>query len=115
MKKWLVILLTVIGVLVVEALVLLGIMWFGVYNISTSNHDNAVVNWFFDTGSTRSVETRAKHITVPNLSDPKKVQDGFMHYNEMCVTCHGAPGVEPSEIAKGFGRPRRIWSKRSLS
>jgi mono/diheme cytochrome c family protein len=27
---------------------------------------------------------------------------GFAHYNEMCVVCHGAPGIEPSEMTKGL-------------
>ena len=27
---------------------------------------------------------------------------GFEHYQEMCVTCHGAPGVDRSEIGKGL-------------
>jgi mono/diheme cytochrome c family protein len=105
MNKWVVVLLTVIGVLVLEAAVLLGVMWWGGYNISTYNHDVGIVNWFFDTGMERGVETHAKGITVPDLNDPKKVQGGFVHYDEMCVMCHGGPGVEPGEIGKG------LWPK----
>jgi len=28
--------------------------------------------------------------------------EGFEHFDEMCTICHGAPGVEQSEIGKGL-------------
>jgi mono/diheme cytochrome c family protein len=102
MKKSIVVVLTVVIVLVIEGAVLMGIMWWGGYNISTYNHDNSIANWFFDTGMTRDVQSRAKGITIPDLTHPRKVQEGFKHYDDMCVTCHGAPGVEPGEMAKGL-------------
>jgi mono/diheme cytochrome c family protein len=30
------------------------------------------------------------------------INTGFAHYKEMCVTCHGAPGVQPDETGKGL-------------
>lgn len=50
----------------------------------------------------RSVATRASAVSVPELNDPKLVAEGASHYNSMCVSCHGAPGVEPGEIASGL-------------
>lgn len=78
------------------------VVFTGVYNVSTNNHDNGVINWVMDTAMTRSVQEHAKGITAPSLSDPAMIQMGFRHYRAMCVDCHGAPGVHPEEIAKGL-------------
>ena len=40
---------------------------------------------------------------------------GFDHYSEMCVTCHGAPGREPDEIAKGLNPPAPVLAHLSSS
>jgi mono/diheme cytochrome c family protein len=38
------------------------------------------------------------------------IAEGFGHYNEMCVICHGAPGIEPSEMTKGlYPEPPRFY------
>ena len=96
------ILLTVLAVLVLEAAGWFVFLYSGTYNISTYNHDNGPINWALDTGMTRSVIRHAKAIQAPQLTDPAMIQMGFEHYHEMCVTCHGAPGVAPDEIARGL-------------
>jgi mono/diheme cytochrome c family protein len=95
-------LLAILLVLVLVASVGLILMFSGVYNVGTANHDDALVNWYLDTGTTHSVKYHAKGITPPALTDPGVIQEGSAHYKEMCVSCHGAPGVEPGEIAKGL-------------
>ncbi len=45
MKKGVVVLVTVLIVLVVEALAFLALMYSGGYNIGTSNHDNGAINY----------------------------------------------------------------------
>lgn len=96
------IIITMIIVLVVEAAGWVAFLYSGVYDISTANHGNAAINWALDTGTTRSVVRHAKRIKAPQLTDPALVQEGFRHYDAMCVSCHGAPGVPPGEIAKGL-------------
>jgi mono/diheme cytochrome c family protein len=89
----------------VVILVLIGVsavIYSGAYDVGTSNHDNALMNWALDTAMTRSVERHAKGIPVPALTDPAMIQQGFRHYRHMCADCHGAPGVAPEEIAKGL-------------
>ncbi len=50
----------------------------------------------------QSVQRHARGVAVPELDDPVKVHSGFRNFHGMCVACHGAPGSEPSEIAKGL-------------
>lgn len=118
MKK---IIATIIIVLAAEALGWVVCLYWGIYNIGTRNHDNAVVNWALDTGMTRSVALHARGIHVPKLTDPALIQKGFQHYDEMCVGCHGAPGVAPGEIAQGLwpkapdlGRSVPTWTPAQL-
>jgi mono/diheme cytochrome c family protein len=93
---------TIIAVLIVEVVMLLIVVFSGWYDISTSNHDNAFINWWFENGGERSVEHHAAGIKAPPLDNPAIVQEGFKHYDGMCSGCHGAPGKPPSEISKGF-------------
>lgn len=53
----------------------------------------------------RSVARRASKTTNPLGKDPAAIKDGAEHYRHMCVTCHGAPGVDPSEIGEGLNPP----------
>lgn len=96
------IILTIIIVLLIEAAVWTGFIYSGAYSVSMSNHDNAVMNWYFDTGTTRSVKQHAEGISPPELNDPKMIRSGANHFAEMCVQCHGGPGEQPQEIAKGL-------------
>jgi mono/diheme cytochrome c family protein len=88
--------------LVVAAAGVLAVVYSGVYNVGTGNHDNALMNWVLDTSMTHSVQRHARGISAPPLSDPAMIQLGAAHYREMCAGCHGAPGITPAEIAQGL-------------
>lgn len=53
----------------------------------------------------RSVARRAPKTSNPVASSPEVLQTGLAHYRGMCVTCHGAPGVDASEIGVGLNPP----------
>ena len=53
----------------------------------------------------RSVAHRAPAKKNPLGSSPDAIRGGFEHYREMCVTCHGAPGVDASEAGQGLNPP----------
>ncbi len=93
---------TVLVVLAVFVVAGLFLIYSGAYDISTSNHDNRLMNWALDTAMTNSVKNHAEGITPPNLEDLAMVREGAAHYQEMCVGCHGAPGREPGEMAEGL-------------
>ena len=52
----------------------------------------------------RSIARRAPKMSN-HLSGPDVVRAGLAHYREMCVTCHGAPGVDASEAGEGLNPP----------
>lgn len=77
------------------------IFYTGAYNtaatIPSSGLEKAVASAVFK----RSVARRAPKTKNP-LSGPDVVRAGLAHYRETCVTCHGAPGVDASEIGEGL-------------
>lgn len=50
----------------------------------------------------RSVAMRAPTGDNPVAGQPQAVVDGLHHYREMCIGCHGGPGIKPDEFALGL-------------
>jgi mono/diheme cytochrome c family protein len=91
----------VIFVVVLLAAALLFI-YSGLFDVSANTPDLGFMHWMLATTQRHSVERRMKNVQVPPLTDPALVRTGFLHYQENCVTCHGAPGVEASEVGQGL-------------
>lgn len=87
---------------IVVAAGVLVMVYSGAYDVSTTNHDNALMNRVLDTAMTRSVQHHARGISAAPPSDSTTIEMGFRHYDRMCVGCHGAPGVAHGDIADGL-------------
>ncbi len=109
--------IAIIAVTIVAELILLVIfVQSGLYNVSTLSPDPGPLKWIFSTTSDNSVKHHAQAIVVPqevkalsegtasndSPSDSSMIAEGFDHYNDMCVTCHGAPGIDRSEAGQGL-------------
>jgi mono/diheme cytochrome c family protein len=96
-------LLVVVTILVLAAV---GFIYSGLYDVSASNPDRGLIRWALVTTQERSVHRSVAalkgKIVVPDLADPTRIRTGLVHYHEMCTTCHGAPGVNISEIGQGL-------------
>ena len=55
-----------------------------------------------DIGMRRSVRARAASIEVPKLDDAALQAEGLGLFRDLCVQCHGAPGVPPAPFALGM-------------
>jgi len=80
----------------------LGFLYSGLFDVAASSPDIGAVRWVVTTVREHSVARRLQGIQVPPLTDPALIRSGFLRYQESCVTCHGAPGVEASEIGQGL-------------
>ncbi len=92
-------------------IVLVGIIYIysGSNNIAQTS-DNAFLTKVFSTVKDRSIRKRIKDMKVPDLADTALYKIGFVHYNEMCTTCHGGPGINPDELSKGlFPAPPKFY------
>lgn len=92
------VLLSVLGVLLVEVFAVLIFVYSGLYNIAASRPHTALGNWFLETTMEESVKRRAGDVEAPQQAS---AAGGVAHFDSMCVICHGGPGVERSEIGKG--------------
>jgi mono/diheme cytochrome c family protein len=99
------ILLSVLMTLVVLFVLFLIFVYSGWYNVSAMNEESGMMKWVFNTTKNNSVGSRMEDIAVPDLSDSSLIKEGFEHYNEMCVSCHGAPGNEETELTKTLNPP----------
>jgi mono/diheme cytochrome c family protein len=96
------ILLSVLVTLFVLIVVFLILIYSGWYNVSAMNEESGIMKWVLSTTSDNSVESRSQDISIPDLVDSLMIKEGFEYYNEMCVSCHGAPGKEETELSKGL-------------
>ena len=105
---------TLIVIVILVLLAGLGIIYSGGLSVAATNQDPALVSWVLSTARERSIEHHAANIIAPTdtvLNSPETLRDGFEHYNEMCVVCHGAPGVDAGEARKGLNPKPPLLAK----
>jgi mono/diheme cytochrome c family protein len=93
----------------IVGIVLTVVIAFGIYYAYSGSYDVAAtmphtefVRWSLDHIQMSSVRAHAESVSpAPDLATVD-LTDGLEHYHAMCVTCHGAPGVQPSAIGKGL-------------
>ncbi len=107
-KTVLTIILTVLIVIAVGAVVMGVVAQSGMINVAATADFLPGVRWFFGTLTESSIRVHAKtaldegRITPPEQISQTMLDTGRHHYVEMCVECHGAPGVDRGEIGKGL-------------
>jgi mono/diheme cytochrome c family protein len=92
----------VLGILAALVFVPLLLLYSGLYDVSAANPDAGWLQRSLEIARERSVHRRARTLQVPDLSNPRLVREGLVHYHFMCVTCHGSPGIPASEIGQGL-------------
>jgi len=111
-------LLRLVILLLVLVVAALAFAYSGIYNVAATEPHWKPVQRFLMLVSDRSVEHHAVGIVVPgNLQDTAVIHLGFQHFQEMCVQCHGAPGMERSEMARGLNPrpPRLLYASKEMS
>lgn len=87
------------------ALLGFGFIYFGIYDVAAARPHTSPTHWMLRAMTARSVAARADRVRegeIPDLSDTILVRRGSVHFEDTCATCHGAPGVDRSEMAEGL-------------
>jgi len=104
--------LTLVAALVLAAGIAVACAMAGIVPVAAGSHHFAPIEWYLSMASDRAVERGGEATQVPATAKAPSdamLKMGMVHYQEMCVTCHGAPGIEPSDIGKGlYPRPPRL-------
>lgn len=78
-------------------------IWTGVYNIGATDKHWAVTNDLIEALRERSIEVRSEDLVPPDdIDDAARLAAGAANYEEMCVTCHLAPGTQATELHEGL-------------
>jgi mono/diheme cytochrome c family protein len=97
-KAFLIPLLTVVVLLLAGA----ALIYSGVYNVAADERHWSLTSRFFETLRLRSIQRQARDVAPPDLSGDDLAVRGAVHYAQMCVMCHLAPGVENTELRQGL-------------
>jgi len=92
----------------------LGFIYSGAFDVAATSKDSALLEWILETTRERSIESRAEVVTAPDdasLNTPENIRIGFEHYDEMCVVCHGAPGIDAGEAREGLNPKPPLLAK----
>ena len=103
--------------LLAAVLVVVAILYyfFGLYNVSATKPHPTIVNTIFHMIAERSIQRNSASLEIPyDVEDKDIYVEGFKEYEEMCVQCHGAPGVEPSSTGKGLFPPAPKFPEKEL-
>ncbi len=108
----------IVTILVTILILILGIYIYvssGSYNVSQLVPHNKITKSLIETTMEKSIEKRMKAINIPdNFADSTMIIEGYEHFNEMCVGCHGAPGKDPGEMVKGlYPEPPLLYKQAS--
>jgi len=93
---------SVLGTLVALAGIVLLVIFTGVYDVAADGGHAGLTRWALNTLQESSVSARAAYVEGSPPTDSTSLQHGLEHYREMCVTCHGAPGVQRGEVGRGM-------------
>ena len=74
----------------------------GLYDIGADTRHWLITEKIVGIVRERSIESRAKDITVPNLENPQLVLQGAGQYAAMCANCHLAPRMDDTGISLGL-------------
>lgn len=86
-------------------LIVAGYLASGAYNVSAVSPPSKMEARLAVFALNRSVAKRAPKDKNPVAAGAETFRSGLAHYRENCVTCHGAPGVDASEIGTGLNPP----------
>lgn len=82
----------------------------GYYDVAADDAHWGITRSFIESTRERSIARQSRDVgTPPPLDDAALLAKGAEHYDEMCVDCHLAPGMEENEIRPGLNpRPPKL-------
>ncbi len=86
----------------------------GYYDVSQTTPHNGLTKWMIRKTKHTSIDKRMTENVVPaNFNDTSLLVSGFKHYNEMCTSCHGAPGKKADEMTEGlYPKPPLMYKQK---
>ena len=102
-----------VGVVVTLVMLAIGILFVsysGAYNVAATEPHTAPSYWLFTNTMEHSVRVRAAGIKAPTSFTTEQSNAGFDLYNQRCVLCHGAPGIQLEASGDLDPDPPPLWT-----
>ena len=78
-------------------------LYSGVYDIGADVPHTKPVFWFISQFRDRSIAVRAAQIAPPaDLTAPSRIATGAGLYDNLCTSCHLAPGMKKTDLSRGL-------------
>lgn len=91
-------------------------IWFGLFNVAANEKHWDITTDFLEVIRERSIRSHAKEVTMPDLTNQKRIAKGAANYAAMCAQCHLAPGVDTSELYEGlYPQPPVLFKRDKLT
>lgn len=84
----------------------------GAYNMAATEKHWGITEKIIEWVRESSIEARARNLEVPSLDNAAVLLKGAEHYNAMCITCHLAPGLKPTELSIGLYPQAPVFHQR---
>lgn len=88
----------VLVAVVAAALLGIGFIYSGLFNVAASSGHWQITNWVLHTTMRSSVRTRAAFSTPKDAADASGMISAANHFDQSCAACHGAPGRKPLAV-----------------
>lgn len=98
-----------LGIFVVMVLLaaggVIGIAYSGLFEVAATTIDAPAIRWMLETTRENAVRKGADKVLLPDLSEGNRAPRGAKAFDEMCASCHGAPGRDPFLGASDMNPP----------
>src|SRR5262245_40185038 len=101
-KRWLIFTAAVAGAIFVGFVAAAAFVYTGAFEVAADVPHSQPVYWFMEKVRQYSITARANDAVPNDLTDPKRIASGAGQYEEMCSSCHLAPGMQRTEISRGL-------------
>jgi hypothetical protein len=99
MKKFFLSLACICGLIIAGGAVFI---WSGFYDVAADVPHWRATLWILEEARESSIAFHSKGIHPPSLNDKTLVHEAFPFFHEACRHCHGAPGYQRDEFARGL-------------
>lgn len=108
-------LLSITLLFALTALLAVGFLWSGLYDVGADDPHLAPVHAALQTLRERSIGARVGDLRAPDLADAALIRQGAGNYAAMCTGCHLAPGESATELSRGLYPSPPEFAKGKLS
>lgn len=85
----------------------------GTYNFAATEKHWKITEELITWARTNSIAAHSNDLEVPTIDEAETFKTGARHYNAMCIICHLAPGLEPSDLSIGLYPQAPLFFKRA--